>query len=65
LFVASSGIGSGGIEEAWGGAWLLSPGDGQAIVYSDFSGSAQAFNAQGHLIPVRQYRKFELGTYIE
>jgi protein XagA len=43
----------------------FSPGDGQAIVYSDFSGSAQAFNAQGHLIPVRQYRKFELGTYIE
>ncbi len=43
----------------------MAPGDGQAIVYSDFSDSAKAFDAHGHLIPIRQYRKFELGTYIE
>ena len=60
-----AGIGGGGIEDAWAGAWLLPQGDGQAIVYSDFSDSTRAFDAQGHLIPVRQYRKFELGTYIE
>jgi hypothetical protein len=30
-----------------------------------FSDSTQAFDAQGHLIPVPSYRKFELGTYIE
>jgi protein XagA len=65
LLLAAVGIGSGGIEETWGGAWLMEPGDGQAIVYSDFSDSARAFDAEGRLIPVPQYRKFELGTYIE
>ena len=65
LLATSAGIASGGIDKAWGGAWLMAPGDGQAIVYSDFSDSARAFDAQGRLIPVRQYRKFELGTYIE
>ena len=30
-----------------------------------FSDSTHAFDAQGHLIPVPSYRKFELGTYIE
>jgi protein XagA len=65
MLAAGVGIGSGGIEPAWGGAWLLAPGDGQAIVYSAFSDSARAFDAYGNLIPVRQYKKFELGTYIE
>ncbi len=65
VLLAAAGMGGTGIEMAWSGAWLLAPGDGQAIVYSEFSDSALAFDAQGHLIPVRQYRKFELGTYIE
>jgi len=65
MLAAGVGIGSGGIEPAWGGAWLLAPGDGQAIVYSAFSDSARAFDAHGNLIPVRQYKKFELGTYID
>ena len=65
FLIACAGIGSGGIEKALGGAWLLAPGDGQAIVYSDFSDSTRAFDGQGRLIPVLQYRKFELGTYIE
>ena len=63
--LACAAIGGGGANDAWAGAWLLPEGDGQAIVYSEFSDSAQAFDALGRLIPVRQYKKFELGTYIE
>src|ERR1700730_12640956 len=48
-----------------GGAWLLPPGDGQVIADTFFSDSSRAFDAQGHLIPVPSYRKFEVGTYIE
>jgi hypothetical protein len=65
LLLATAGVSSGGIEMAWGGAWLMPPGDGQAIVYSAFSDSTRAFDSQGRLIPVPQYKKFELGTYIE
>ncbi|MGH6841354.1 MAG: hypothetical protein ACREDV_04570, partial [Methylocella sp.] len=54
-----------GTEAALGGAWLLPPGNGQVIVTTFFSDSTRAFNAQGHLIPVPSYQKFELGTYIE
>ena len=39
--------------------------DGQTIVYSAFSDSTRAFDSHGRLIPVPQYKKFELGTYIE
>jgi hypothetical protein len=63
--LASAVVVGGSIKEAWGGAWLMPPDEGQAIVYSDFSDSNRAFDSQGHLIPVQQYRKFELGTYIE
>jgi protein XagA len=48
-----------------GGAWLMPPGDGQVIVDTFFSDSTYAFDANGHLIPVPSYRKFELGSYIE
>ena len=65
LLLASAMIGSGGVERAWGGAWLLPPGEGQAIVYSTFSDTTRAFDSQGRLVPIQQYRKFELGTYIE
>lgn len=40
-------------------------GEGEAIFYSEFSGSSRAFDKNGRLIPVPDYRKFELGTYVE
>jgi hypothetical protein len=43
----------------------MPPGDGQIISYAAFSGSSRAFDAQGRLIPVPDYQKFELGTYVE
>lgn len=65
LLFAAAEIVSGGAERAWGGAWLLAPGEGRAIVYSVFSESSQAFDFRGQLICEPQYRKFELGSYIE
>jgi hypothetical protein len=65
LLFATAGIERSGVGAAFAGAWLLAPGEGQAIVYSGFSDSTRAFDAQGHLVPVRQYKKFELGVYIE
>ncbi len=50
---------------ALAGAWLMPPGAGQIIAGAAFSGSSRAFDAQGRLIPVPYYRKFELGAYIE
>lgn len=47
------------------GAWLMPPNSGQVIAGVAFSGTTRAFDAQGRLIPVPYYRKFELGTYIE
>lgn len=43
----------------------MPPGEGQAIAYAAFSGSSRAFDSQGKLVAVPEYRKFELGTYIE
>jgi hypothetical protein len=40
------------------------PATGKSCLYG-FFGFHPAFDAQGHLIPVPSYRKFELGTYIE
>ncbi|MGH6834415.1 MAG: hypothetical protein ACREC9_02480 [Methylocella sp.] len=65
LIAAASGLIGAGIEAAWGGAWLLPPGDGQVIADTFFSESTYAFDAHGHLVPVPSYKKFELGTYIE
>ena len=64
LFAAAGGLIGAGTEGARGGAWLMPPGYGQVIVDTFFSDSTQAFDAQGHLIPVPAYKKFELGTYI-
>ena len=47
------------------GAWLMPPGEGQIIASTAFSGSARAFDANGRLIPVPSYDKFELGAYLE
>jgi hypothetical protein len=65
LLAAASGLIGAGIEAAWAGAWLMPPGDGQVIADTFFSDSTYAFDANGHLIPVPSYRKFELGSYIE
>jgi hypothetical protein len=65
LFAAVGGLPDVGFEAAWGGAWLMPPGDGQVITYSAFSDSTRAFDAHGNLIPVPAYKKFELGTYLE
>lgn len=54
-----------GSDPSFAGAWLMPPGAGQIIASTAFSESTRAFNAQGQLIPVPSYRKFELGTYIE
>lgn len=65
LLLAAAGIECSGVDVAFAGAWLLAPGEGQAIAYSAFSDTTRAFDSQGRLIPVQQYRKFELGIYIE
>jgi hypothetical protein len=65
LIAATGGLIGAGIEAARGGAWLMPPGEGQVIADTSFSDSSHAFDAQGHLIPVPSYKKFELGTYIE
>jgi hypothetical protein len=65
FLAAACGFPGVGVETAWGGAWLLSPGEGQVITYSDFSDSTRAFDSHGNLIPVPAYKKFELGTYLE
>jgi protein XagA len=54
-----------GFSVAWAGAWLLPAGDGQIITYTDYSDSTLAFNAQGKLIQVPAYQKFEIGSYLE
>ena len=58
LVAAAGGLVGAGIEAAWGGAWLLPPGEGQVIADTFFSDSTHAFDAQGHLVPVPSYRKF-------
>jgi hypothetical protein len=57
LVAAVGGLIGAGIEAAWGGAWLLPPGDGQVIADTFFSDSTRAFDALGHLIPVPSYPK--------
>lgn len=52
-------------EPANAGAWLLSAGQGQIIAGPAFSGTTAVFDSRGRLVPVPDYKKFELGTYIE
>ena len=65
FFAAAAWLPGAGFEAAWASAWLLPPGDGQIITYSAFSDSTRAFDGHGNLIPVPDYQKFELGTYVE
>lgn len=50
---------------AQAGAFLAPPGQGEIISAASFSDSTLAFDADGKLVPIPAYRKFELGTYIE
>ena len=52
-------------QPARGGAFLQRPGMVLAIQELNFSGSLQAFDAHGRVIPVPAYRKFTLQTSIE
>lgn len=47
------------------GAWTLADGDGLLIATAAFSGSTRAFDSKGRLLPVADWRKFELGFHIE
>ena len=47
------------------GAFLQPLGEGEIITATSFSDTTRAFDASGKLLPVRSYKKFELGTYIE
>jgi hypothetical protein len=47
------------------GAFLAAPGQGEVITAVSFSDSTRAFDANGRLIPIPAYQKFELGSYIE
>ncbi len=47
------------------GAWLQEKGRGLTIVTGSFTAGTAAFNENGKLNPVPEYRKFELSTYNE
>ena len=46
-------------QSAFAGAWLMPPGDGQAIVTTTFADARKAYDASGRLIQTPSYRKFE------
>ncbi len=54
-----------GSPDARAGAFMQGEGEGQLISTSRFTSSLQAFDARGKLVPVDEYRKYELGYYIE
>lgn len=47
------------------GAFLQKDGEGIVISTSRFTGSSNAFDAKGRIVPVDLYSKYELSTYIE
>ncbi|MGO9007722.1 MAG: hypothetical protein ACLQIQ_04945 [Beijerinckiaceae bacterium] len=53
------------LRPACAGALLAPPGEGEIITTASFSSSTRAFDAQGKLIPIPAYDKFELASYIE
>ena len=56
---------AGAAAPAEAGAFLAPPGHGEIITATSFSDTASAFDANGRLVPVPDYRKFGLGTYVE
>jgi len=65
LFAAAASFFGPGFKAARGGAWLMPPGAGQVIAYTDYSDSNKAFDIHGSLVTVPAYQKLELGTYLE
>ena len=65
LFVVSTVFFISPARPAFGGAFLQPEGMVQVIQETSFSGSAQAFDAKGRLIPVASYRKFDFTTLVE
>jgi hypothetical protein len=53
---------SGGCHAA---AFLEPAGQGEVIVTTSFTDSANAFDASGRLVPVASYRKFELTAWMD
>jgi protein XagA len=51
--------------DACASAFLQPVGEGDIITATEFSGSTRAFDQNGKLIPIPDYRKFELASYIE
>lgn len=47
------------------GAWLQEKGTGQSIIGGSFTGGTAAFDENGNLVPIPDYRKFELTYYLE
>ncbi|MEW5424565.1 hypothetical protein [Amorphus sp. 3PC139-8] len=56
---------TGATSPALSGAWMFEPGDGVAIITTGFTGSANAYDADGRLQPIPDYRKFELRAHVE
>lgn len=51
--------------QAQAGAWTQQQGHGQVIVTSTFTKADQLFDANGKLIAIDDYKKFELSAYME
>jgi len=64
-FFTAAGVLCFQFEGARAGAWLMPPGDGQIIAYTDYSNSTKAFDTHGDLVTVPAYQKLEFGTYLE
>lgn len=52
-------------QPACAGAWLMAPGQGQAILTTTFADARKAYDAKGRLIETPSYRKFETRVYVE
>jgi hypothetical protein len=63
--LAGLAIAAGSTSPAAGGAWTKEKGDGLAIMTGSFSYGDQAFDENGKLVPVPEYRKFEMSNHFE
>ncbi|MBM3625339.1 MAG: hypothetical protein FJX16_08490, partial [Alphaproteobacteria bacterium] len=52
-------------QDVYAGAWLMPPGEGQAILTTTFADARKAYDAKGRLIQTPPYRKFETRVYVE
>ncbi|WP_292533806.1 hypothetical protein [Methylocystis sp.] len=56
---------TGAAQPVSAGAWLMTPGGGQAILTTTFADARKAYDANGRLIETPSYRKFETRVYVE